>query len=67
MDVCRIRWGPSQALELLPCTPPHPPTHPPSTCLSAIADVMRFLLAHIDELGGVAEQNLEQLGLLTGG
>lgn len=29
--------------------------------------MMRFLLAHLDELGGVANQTIEQLGLLTGG
>lgn len=29
-------------------------------------DVMRFLLSHVDELGGVADKSLEQLGLLTG-
>lgn len=28
---------------------------------------MRFLLSHVDELGGVADKSLEQLGLLTGG
>ncbi|KAL4418674.1 hypothetical protein ABPG77_010621 [Micractinium sp. CCAP 211/92] len=29
-------------------------------------DIMRFLLSHIDELGGVADKSLEQLGMLTG-
>ena len=28
---------------------------------------MRFLLAHMEQLGPVADQSLEQLGLLTGG
>ncbi|KAL4421528.1 hypothetical protein ABPG75_010819 [Micractinium tetrahymenae] len=29
-------------------------------------DIMRFLLAHIDEMGGVADKSLDQLGMLTG-
>lgn len=30
------------------------------------ADIMRFLLAQLGELGGVADRTIEQLGLLTG-
>lgn len=30
------------------------------------ADIMRFLLARLGELGGVADRTIEQLGMLTG-
>lgn len=34
--------------------------------LAPPADIMRYLLAHLGELGGVADRTIEQLGLLTG-
>ncbi len=42
-----------------------PTVHP---CPSTLpADMMRFLLKHVGELGPAAGQSLEQLGMLTGG
>ena len=38
----------------------------PLRTAACTADIMRFLLAHMGELGPVADQSLEQLGLLTG-
>lgn len=52
----QAKWSPPRPL---------PPFRRRPTTLGA--DIMRFLLSHIDELGGVADKSLEQLGMLTGG
>lgn len=41
-------------------------SHGEITNVVSQTDVMRFLLSRLDEMGPVAEQSLEQLGLLTG-
>ena len=46
--------------------PPVPPCPLAPVPCPAPADIMRFLLSHVDELGPEANQTLEQLGLLTG-
>ena len=48
-------------------SPPAPLDPPPPSPTPKPADVMRYLLDHLGELGSVADQTLEQLGMLTGG
>lgn len=40
--------------------------HGEITNIVSQTDVMRFLLSRVDELGPVANQSLEELGMLTG-
>ncbi|PSC68984.1 CBS domain [Micractinium conductrix] len=41
-------------------------SHGEIVCVVSQTDVMRYLLDHLGELGSVADQTLEQLGMLTG-